>query len=257
MKFVTSIILFSILVILSTNCTLLKKRHSVGYKVEWHKHYKKSNALIEKNKQLDKTTNSETYQFETDNVVPTPLIKDNLSKEELIIEYDDIIKKTKIQRQFNNSSDRIITIKKKGKLLKPFGKKSNNIFSILAFTLGLGSIALILIYLFVSFYLIILFLLVHLLFIILILIIVSNCKTINNPYKFNKLSTSFTKLAITFYFLVLLFLGIIGVLQLLLLTSSFGILTNFLIVSFLFLLTLFLIFSINRIKESYLKKLKK
>ncbi len=261
MKLLTSIILFILTVVSITNCTLLKKRHSVGYKVEWHKNYKKSNDFVEEKEipRLESIDNSfesieDSIQFRTE-VIRTTTADPKDKKSSLKHKIDT--PKIKLISQLKNTTiDKLIQIKSKE---EQSSEKPTNLYSIISLALTIALFVLM-----ALIHLITLtnpFLIVIGAFLLLgafIFALVANSQITKNPKVYNHLSKIFTLPAIITYFLSYLALIILGVIFIFAILNTTFILFLFVGIIFTFiyfaLLSLLLFLSVLSLSKSLNKK---
>ena len=201
MKRLVQIILISFLTLFFTNCTLLKKRYSSGYKVEWHKNFNKSTDFSKENHPLEKKNTNENPFYHTE-IECTPIHEHDLEKETFVVNNtltEDVKIKSKLNKPIAFS-----TINKPQKLNVENEKKPINKEATLAFTLSTIAILLILTFFITLSNPILLAIAFGLLIIAFIFAINANKALTADPDKYNNISKKFILFSVIVYFLSLL-----------------------------------------------------
>jgi len=258
MKRLVQIILISFLTLFFTNCTLLKKRHSSGYKVEWHKNFNKSTDFSKENHPIEKKNTNKNPFYHTE-IESTPIHEHDLEKETFVVN-NTLTEDVKIQSKLNKPIA-FSTINKPQKLNIENEKKPINKEATLAFTLSTIAILLILTFFITLSNPILLSIAFGLLIIAFILALYANKALTAEPDRYSDLSKKFILFTLISYFIslgVLLLLSIIGFVVFCLLFSTYflAILGLFTAIISILLLTIILLTSINWLKKSYQTKSK-
>lgn len=257
MKLLINLLLLT-LIVTSTNCTVLKKRYSKGYTIEWHKNYKNSNGLVEeiqptKVELIDSTLESTENNSQNNTAVIPPSTAELEHDKNSVKRKIDFPKIKSLKELKNNTLNKLI--QKDSKEEQP-SEKPINIYSTISLAL---TIALVLIG--VIIYLASLtnpFLLLICIFILLgsfIFALVANSQLTKQPETYSHLSKLFTLPSIIIYLLICLALLIFGIVLISLVLAS----TNLLfllagliaVIIFFALLSLVLTLSILWLRKSY------
>jgi hypothetical protein len=266
MQLVAQIILLGFLTVLLTNCTLLKKRHSVGYKVEWNKRFKKSNSFVAEKKSAQKEST------DTDTIVTN---KETVNKNELT----SVLEEEGGNVIFKNSTDNIesksppstktlvnITdklIKTKIKVVEPNSKQINKNATI-GLILSLVAIIFLTAFTTLNFYIV----LIGVILLVggFIFALIANKQMTKQLEKFNRLSKLFTLFSAVIYFiglsvllvwLLAIIAGFFFLLILFLFTNEFPIILALLFIILLLFLLSILVYSIITFVKSLKRKSEK
>jgi|GEM_PF-5504910 len=251
MKLFKNITLFLLLGILFTNCTVLKKRYSHGYTVNWNKSNKTETAFTEGTLEFDKKIEPNKIQLGNS-------IIDSLPNESTLVVIEPVIS---IEQSVKKDIPSLKIEKKAGfynQVKKTYFNTSEETLhiipeSILAFGLSLSALILITLY-FITFTPLLLLIGGTSLVIGFIMAVIANKIRSKNPEKYNKLSKHFIIFSSILYFLTLLGLIITTIIALFLLYAIGSLLA---VIGLLFLIIVLLALilitstSFNAFKKSF------
>ncbi len=204
MKSFKQIIAITLLSVLVSNCTLLKKRYSPGYKVEWNKSFKKSNTLV-----VDENNNSSSVKVENeDNESITSIDTDlftnpSLTQTKKTLPENHILSNRKKQEHFTkaNKKNKINITDNSDKNVKQETLKAEPLSSV-ALSLILTAFLLVLILILTNSVLL-LFFIFPLLFLAFIFSIIAKIQIKKHPNKYTLESESIAKFVFIFHLAIM------------------------------------------------------